>query len=103
MEINIIDAFCQFKIEIVDKPEGKHNFNELKKVCYKKEPFKVNDISKAKYQEEPCGPQEIDINMGESSDFHLCLNKEYMSEKGNHHFEEQKPTDSNGYIPFPLK
>lgn len=102
LEINIIETFCLFKIEMVDKPEGKHDFNELKKVCYKKEPFKVNDIAKAKYQTYPCD-EFSQINMSESSDFHLCINKEDMSEKRNHHFKEQNPTDSNGYIPFPLK
>ena len=85
---------------MVDKYSIGHNFPEFKKVCYRKEPYKINDLSKAVFSKKSC--EENQININDSSDFYMCLDKNYVSDVDYDKMVELQPSDNNGLNPFPV-
>ena len=75
-----------------------YKYKELKKVCYKKEPFKTNDISHASFVEDTNNTQ---IKITDEASFEsLYLDKKYVSELDNTKFKPQVESDSSPHIPY---
>ena len=81
---------------MIKKNPSIHSFTELRKVCYKKEPFMTNNIVNAQIKEEK-GKDDIKIN--EDKLFNLFLDKQYISELENKKFKPK--TNNTPHTPYP--
>ena len=97
----LVPRLCTMKIFMINKHKDDYKHVENKKICYRKEPYKINDIGQAVFSDKSCS--EDQINISESSDFHLCLNKKYISDIDYNNMKNTNiPTNNNGINPFPI-
>ena len=96
----LVPKFCTLNINMVNRYQEFNDYIEFKKVCYRTEPYKINDFSKAKYSDKPC--EENQININDSSDFYMCLDKKFVSDVEYDKMVQLQPSDNYGLNPFPV-